>query len=165
MIVSKFESIFVSMMPAPRKARRLLLVAIALGVFALGVTLCLVALSDNIVYFYTPTDIVTKAIKPGQKIRAGGLVKPGGVHALGKSVDFAIMDTSHELAVSFSGLLPDLFKEGQGVVVEGVYGANNTLVATSVLAKHDERYLPKQLADSLKSQGYWRPDQQPAKRD
>ena len=132
----------------------------ALFVLSCGIGLCLYALGDNIVYFYTPSDFLTKSIKDNTRIRAGGLVKNGSVKITSNDVDFVITDLSHEVSVSYHGILPDLFKEGQGVIVEGVFLNGLTIQADTILAKHDERYMPKQLADSLKQQGVWRAPKQ-----
>ena len=142
-----------------RKQRRLSLIGAALGVLALAVALVLVALKDSIVFFNSPTDVVEKQIKPGMRIRIGGLVKEGSVQR-GNSlaVRFDVTDGKSTLAVAYQGLLPDLFREGQGVVAEGALDATGTFRADSVLAKHDETYMPKEVADALKKQGHWKDD-------
>ena len=142
-----------------RKQRRLSLIGAALGVLALAVALVLVALKDSIVFFNSPTDVVEKQIKPGMRIRIGGLVKEGSVQR-GNSlaVRFDVTDGKSTLAVAYQGLLPDLFREGQGVVAEGALDATGTFRADSVLAKHDETYMPKEVADALKKQGHWKED-------
>jgi cytochrome c-type biogenesis protein CcmE len=142
-----------------RKQRRLSLIGAALGVLALAVALVLVALKDSIVFFNSPTDLVEKQIKPGTRIRIGGLVKEGSVQR-GDSlaVRFDVTDGKHTLAVAYQGLLPDLFREGQGVVAEGALEPSGTFKADSVLAKHDETYMPKEVADALKKQGHWKDD-------
>ncbi len=142
-----------------RKQRRLSLIGAALGVLALAVALVLVALKDSIVFFNSPTDVVEKQIKPGTRIRIGGLVKEGSVQR-GESlaVRFDVTDGKSTLVVAYQGLLPDLFREGQGVVAEGALDAAGTFRADSVLAKHDETYMPKEVADALKKQGHWKDD-------
>jgi cytochrome c-type biogenesis protein CcmE len=142
-----------------RKQRRLSLIGAALGVLALAVALVLVALKDSIVFFNSPTDVVEKQIKPGMRIRVGGLVKEGSVQR-GDSlaVRFDVTDGKSTVVVAYQGLLPDLFREGQGVVAEGALDAAGTFRADSVLAKHDETYMPKEVADALKKQGHWKDD-------
>jgi cytochrome c-type biogenesis protein CcmE len=142
-----------------RKQRRLSLLGAALGVLALAVALVLVALKDSIVFFNSPTDVVEKHVKAGQRIRIGGLVKEGSVQR-GESlaVRFEVTDGRSTIPVAYQGLLPDLFREGQGVVAEGALDPSGTLKADSVLAKHDETYMPKEVADALKKQGHWKND-------
>lgn len=139
-----------------RRSRRLTLIAGALGVVAVAVAIALYALKDNIVFFYSPTEVIEKAVQPGARMRIGGLVKPESVaKAEGGKVAFVVTDGSHDLAVSYQGFLPDLFREGQGVVAEGVLDSPGHLRADSVLAKHDERYMPREVVDALKKQGRW----------
>jgi cytochrome c-type biogenesis protein CcmE len=142
-----------------RKQRRLSLLGAALGVLALAVALVLVALKDSIVFFNSPTDVVEKHVKAGQRIRIGGLVKEGSVQR-GDSlaVRFEVTDGRSTIPVAYQGLLPDLFREGQGIVAEGALDSSGTLKADSVLAKHDETYMPKEVADALKKQGHWKND-------
>jgi cytochrome c-type biogenesis protein CcmE len=142
-----------------RKQRRLSLIGAALGVLALAVALVLVALKDSIVFFNSPTDLVEKQIKPGTRLRIGGLVKEGSVQR-GDSlaVRFDVTDGKSTVVVAYQGLLPDLFREGQGVVAEGTLDAAGTFRADNVLAKHDETYMPKEVADALKKQGHWKDD-------
>jgi len=142
-----------------RKQRRLSLIGAALGVLALAVALVLVALKDSIVFFNSPTDVVEKQIKPGTRIRIGGLVKEGSVQR-GDSlaVRFDVTDGKSTVVVAYQGLLPDLFREGQGVVAEGALDGAGMFRADSVLAKHDETYMPKEVADALKKQGHWKDD-------
>ena len=113
--------------------------------------------SDAIVFFNSPTDVVEKHVAPGARIRLGGLVKPGSL-ARGDNlaVRFEVTDGNKSVPVSFTGILPDLFREGQGVVTEGALDAGGTFKADSVLAKHDETYMPKEVADALKKQGHWK---------
>jgi cytochrome c-type biogenesis protein CcmE len=142
-----------------RKQRRLSLIGAALGVLALAVALILGALKDSIVFFNSPTDVVEKQVKPGTRIRIGGLVKEGSVQR-GESlvVRFEVTDGRSTIPVAYQGLLPDLFREGQGIVAEGALDSSGTLKADSVLAKHDETYMPKEVADALKKQGHWKND-------
>ncbi len=139
-----------------RKQRRLTLIGSAGFVLAVAVGIVLYALNDEIVFFQTPTDIAEKHIPPGQRIRLGGLVEEGSVvRGQGKTITFTVTDTAHTVPVTFSGILPDLFREGQGVVTEGTMTASGTFKADHVLAKHDENYMPKEVADALKEQGVW----------
>ena len=140
-----------------RKKRRLAVIASALAVFGFAVGLVLYALRDTIVFFYGPTEYVAKAPPPGTRLRIGGLVEAGTFQRKGdERVVFAVTDTAHAVPVAYTGLLPDLFREGQGAVVEGVVGADGVFRADSVLAKHDERYMPREVADALKKQGVWK---------
>ncbi len=139
-----------------RKGKRLTLILGALSVLGVAAALMLFALRDNIVFFYTPSELVQKNVAPGSRLRIGGLVKEGSVVKTdGRNVTFTITDKTRDLPVAFTGLLPDLFREGQGVVVDGVLQPGGDFRADSVLAKHDERYMPKDVADKLKAQGVW----------
>jgi len=140
-----------------RKQRRLTLIGAGVGVLALAAALVLMALRDTIVFFNSPTDIVEKHIAPGTRIRLGGLVKPGSLQRGDKlAVRFAITDGNRDIRVAYQGLLPDLFREGQGVVAEGVIEPGGDFRADTILAKHDERYMPKDVADVLKKTGHWK---------
>ena len=140
-----------------RKQKRLAIIGGGVGVIGLAVILVLFALQDQIVYFHSPTDVVEKQVAPGNRIRLGGLVAEDSVvRGQGTDVEFAVTDTANTVKISYTGILPDLFREGQGVVVEGAFQPDNPLFfADSVLAKHDENYMPKEVADSLKEQGHW----------
>jgi len=139
-----------------RKQKRLTLIGSAVGVLALAVGLILFALRDNVVFFYGPGDLAEKHVGAGTRLRIGGLVKTGTlVHLEGKSVKFEVTDGKADVPVSYTGLLPDLFKEGQGVVAEGALDTAGVFRADSILAKHDERYMPREVADALKKQGVW----------
>ena len=137
-----------------RKQRRLYFVL--LGMLALGAAVALVlsAISDSLVYFYSPTDIITQRIPEGRRMRVGGLVEEGSVTKDGKLVAFKVTDLTNAVPVAYSGILPDLFREGQGVVVEGRMDKGQ-FQASEVLAKHDEKYMPKEVADALKKSGQW----------
>jgi cytochrome c-type biogenesis protein CcmE len=140
-----------------RKKRRLVLISSALAVLCVALGLVLVALRDNIVFFYGPSELAQKAPHEGQRLRIGGLVKQGSLLREGENtVRFAVTDTKQEVEVTYTGLLPDLFREGQGVVAEGTLGVDKIFHADSILAKHDERYMPREVADALKKQGVWR---------
>ncbi|WP_417684609.1 cytochrome c maturation protein CcmE [Roseibium sp.] len=139
-----------------RKQRRLTLIGSAGAVLALAIGLILYALNDQIVFFQSPTDVVEKTIPPGQRIRLGGLVEEGTVvRSDDANVAFRVTDTVNSVAVTYKGILPDLFREGQGVVTEGMISPDGVFVADSVLAKHDENYVPKEVAEALKQQGVW----------
>jgi cytochrome c-type biogenesis protein CcmE len=140
-----------------RRQRRLTMIASAGAVLALAVALVLVALRDRIVFFYSPTEIAEKALPPGTKVRLGGLVVEGSVvRAEDGSVSFAVTDTANQTEITYRGILPDLFREGQGIVAEGVLADGGVVTAESVLAKHDENYMPKEIVDALKAQGVWK---------
>ncbi|WP_136658603.1 cytochrome c maturation protein CcmE [Nitratireductor sp. XY-223] len=143
-----------------RKQKRLAVIAGGVGVIGVAVLLVLFALQEQIVYFHSPTDIAEKQVSPGTRIRLGGLVAENSVtRGQGTEVAFAVTDTANTVNITYNGILPDLFREGQGVVVEGAFQPGNTrFVADTVLAKHDETYMPKEVADSLKEQGVWQGD-------
>ncbi len=144
-----------------RKARRAVLIGMCLGVLAVAVGLVLVALRDSIVFFYGPTEVTEKHLEAGQRFRLGGLVEEGSVkRGEGTTVSFVVTDMRSTLPVTFTGVLPDLFREGQGVVAEGTLQADGVFHADSVLAKHDENYMPPEVAKKLKEQGVWRDDAQ-----
>jgi cytochrome c-type biogenesis protein CcmE len=139
-----------------RKQRRGALIATAVGILSVAVFLVLFALRDTIVFFHTPKEVIDRQIPPGTRIRLGGLVAEASVkRGLGETVDFAITDTVKTIHVRYKGILPDLFREGQGVVAEGVLDASGRFLADTVLAKHDENYMPPEVAKSLKEQGLW----------
>ena len=124
---------------------------------AIAIGLILFALRNSIVFFYGPTEITEKALPRGTHLRIGGVVKRGSLTYDGSStVVFAVTDLKHDIKVSYTGLLPDLFREGQGVVAEGTVEGPGLFHADTVLAKHDERYMPKDVADKPKQQGAWR---------
>jgi len=140
-----------------RKKRRLVLIGSALTVLAVAVALVLTALKDSIVFFNSPTDVAEKHIATGSRIRLGGLVKEGSVQRGDNlQVRFDVTDGKNTIRVAYQGLLPDLFREGQGVVTEGTLDGGGMFKADSVLAKHDEKYMPKEVADALKKQGHWK---------
>ena len=126
---------------------------------AFAVALMLNALRDSIVFFNSPSDVVEKHVPAGTRIRLGGLVKNSSV-VRGKdlSVRFEVTDGKNGITVNYQGVLPDLFREGQGVVAEGALDAGGTFKADSILAKHDENYMPKEVADALKRSGHWKDD-------
>jgi cytochrome c-type biogenesis protein CcmE len=140
-----------------RKQRRASLIATGALILACAAGLVLFAFQDAIVFFYTPSEVAEKNIQPGQRFRLGGIVAEESVdRGGGSTVRFDVTDTAETLKVVYEGILPDLFREGQGVVTEGKLDASGTFVADTVLAKHDENYMPKEVADKLKEQGLWR---------
>jgi cytochrome c-type biogenesis protein CcmE len=140
-----------------RRKRRVVLISTALAALSLALGLVLLALRDNIVFFYGPSELAQKAPHAGQRLRIGGLVRQGSlVHERDRTVRFAVTDKKQDVVVTYTGLLPDLFREGQGVVAEGTLGQDKLFHADSILAKHDERYMPRDVADALKKQGVWR---------
>ena len=140
-----------------RKQRRLILIGSSLGVLAIAAALVLNALSDSIVFFNSPTDIAEKHLAAGTRLRVGGLVKPGSVQrGENLNIRFAVTDGKSDIAVRYQGIVPDLFREGQGVVAEGALDTSGVFRADTVLAKHDETYMPKDVADALKKQGHWK---------
>jgi cytochrome c-type biogenesis protein CcmE len=144
-----------------RKQRRAILIGTCLGVLALAVGLVLMALRDSIVFFYTPTEVAEKHFDTGQRFRLGGLVENGSLkRGEGTTVSFVVTDKRATLPVTYTGVLPDLFREGQGVVAEGMLTSEGVFHADSVLAKHDEKYMPPEVAKKLKEQGVWRGDEQ-----
>ena len=138
-----------------RKQKRIAVIAGIGAVLALATTLVLVALRDQIVFFYSPSEVKERAVAAGIPIRLGGLVEEGSLERSGETNDFVVTDGESEMAVRYVGILPDLFKDGQGVVAEGSIGADGTFVATNVLAKHDENYMPREVVEALKERGEW----------
>jgi len=138
-----------------RKHKRLSFVAIALLLVAGAAALVLNAYEDNIVFFYSPTEMKARDIKPGQRLRLGGLVEKDSLEKLNDGVvRFRVTDLVNEMTVQYQGILPDLFREGQGVIAEG--GIKGDLfVAREVLAKHDEKYMPPEVAAALRKSGQW----------
>ena len=142
------------------KYRRLFITIIIILTLGLATKLILMALEDNIVYFYTPNDLIEKfgdTQNIQKKIRIGGLVLESSVKKEGKKTIFMITDRKKEVKVLFDGPLPDLFREGQGIVAEGIF-QNNNFIASEVLAKHDENYMPPEVADALKKNNVWKGD-------
>ena len=142
------------------KYRRLFITIIIVLTLGLATKLILMALEDNIVYFYTPNDLKEKfgdAQNIQNKIRIGGLVLESSIKKEGEKTIFMITDRKKEVKVLFDGPLPDLFREGQGIVAEGIF-QNNNFIASEVLAKHDENYMPPEVADALKKNNVWKGD-------
>lgn len=142
------------------KYRRLFITIIIILTLGLATKLILMALEDNIVYFYTPNDLIEKfgdTQNIQNKIRIGGLVLESSIKKEGEKTIFMITDRKKEVKVVFEGPLPDLFREGQGIVAEGMF-QNNNFIASEVLAKHDENYMPPEVADALKKNNVWKGD-------
>jgi cytochrome c-type biogenesis protein CcmE len=139
-----------------RKQRRMVLIGGSLGVLGVALALVLNALGGAIVFFNSPSEIVERHIAPGTRVRIGGLVKVGSVErGSDLRVRFEVTDGKHDIPVRYQGIVPDLFREGQGVVAEGRLAAGDVVEADTVLAKHDERYMPKEVVDALKKSGHW----------
>ena len=147
-----------------RKRRRLWIVALCAAGLGSATALTLTAFQDNLVFFRSPSDILAEAPPPGRAFRLGGLVEEGSVRREGEyagrpAIHFRVTDGAHAVAVVFAGVLPDLFREGQGVVTQGMMGADGVFRAREVLARHDENYMPPEVADALKRSGHWNPAQ------
>ncbi|WP_423068475.1 cytochrome c maturation protein CcmE [Devosia sp. CN2-171] len=141
-----------------RKQKRLAIIGGLGAVLAVAAGLIFFALRDQIVFFYSPSEIHEKQIAAGTPIRLGGLVKENSCSRVGEATDFVVTDGETEMTVAFVGLLPDLFRSNQGVVVEGAMNTDGTFKASNVLAKHDENYMPKEVVESLKARGEWQRD-------
>lgn len=142
---------------SPKKRRRLYFATTLVVAGAVGATLVVRALQDNVLYFYSPSDIAVKHVPPEVAFRIGGLVEKGSVtHGPGADVRFVVTDGRKRVPVEYSGSLPDLFREGQGVVATGELNPGGVFRASEVLAKHDERYMPPEVVDALKRAGRWK---------
>ncbi len=142
-----------------RKQRRLAMIGGSLAILAVAAALVLNAMRDSIVFFSTPSMVAEKHMAAGKRFRLGGLVQPGSlVRGANLAITFEVADGGAKLPVSYQGILPDLFREGQGVVAEGALDPSGVFKADTVLAKHDENYMPKEVADALKKQGHWKDD-------
>ena len=146
-----------SLLPKSKKARRrLMAVGVAAPIVALAAALSLYAMGDAAVFFYSPSEAKAKGVPAGKLVRLGGLVQPGSVRKLADGrVEFTVADKLASSPVSYKGDLPDLFREGQGVVTQGSFDQGGVFEAREVLAKHDEKYMPKEVADALKRSGEW----------
>lgn len=137
-----------------RKQRRGLLIGLGVGVLSVAAVLMMFAFRQSIVFFHTPSDVAEHRVAPGVRFRLGGLVADGSVvRGAGTKVGFTVTDTLQKVPVSYEGILPDLFREGQGVVAEGSLGTDGHFVADTVLAKHDETYMPPEVAKALQERG------------
>lgn len=142
-----------------KRSRRIFFIGALFGVASIATLLVLTALRGSVAYFYTPSDLAKLATAPAGLLRLGGLVAPGSVKFAQSGdaiVTFTISDEIASTPVTYKGVLPDLFREGQGVIVQGRVGPDGVVVASEVLAKHDENYMPKEVADALKAQGRWK---------
>jgi len=148
-----------------RKRRRLYFVALGLLGLGTATALMLSAMEDNIVFFFSPTELKDRPVAADQRLRVGGLVETGSVQKNGDTVRFSVTDNAERLTIQYTGILPDLFREGQGIVAEGTMGADGTFMARDVLAKHDENYMPPEVAEALKKNGHWQPEGQAAAAD
>ena len=147
-----------------RKQRRLILIGSSLGVLAFAVALILSSLRELIVFFNSPSDIADNKAAPGKRVRLGGMVKTGSVERGDNlQVRFAVTDGNKDIPVSYQGIVPDLFREGQGVIAEGHVEPGGTFKAETVLAKHDENYMPREVVETLKKQGHWQETEAPNK--
>jgi cytochrome c-type biogenesis protein CcmE len=145
-----------------RRQRRLAFLASGLGVLALAVTLVLIALGDRVLFFYSPSEAREKAVPVGETINLGGLVAKGSItRPGGAEVTFKVTDGRSDATVTYTGDLPDLFREEQGIVVTGAFRADGVFAAEKVLAKHDEKYMPPEVARALKERGVWREGEKP----
>jgi len=140
-----------------RKRRRLVLIAAGMLALSAAVALVLTAFEENLVFFYSPSDLLAEQVPEDRALRLGGLVEEDSVKRLadGLTYEFRVTDLANTVPVTYRGILPDLFREGQGVIAEGRYGADGVFVADEVLAKHDENYMPPEVADALKEAGEW----------
>ena len=139
-----------------RKRRRMTFVLAGMAVIGVAVGLVLFAFQDNLVFFHSPSDVVENNLPAHKRFRLGGLVEEGSVKRDGLTTRFRITDTARSVEVVYKGMLPDLFREGQGVVTQGALNGNRQFVATEVLAKHDENYMPPEVAEALKAAGQWK---------
>jgi cytochrome c-type biogenesis protein CcmE len=147
------------MAPARRlkpKHRRLIMVGLSLATLAVAAFLILRALNENLVFFYSPTMVAEKKPAPEQRFRIGGLVEEGSVQKSDGQASFRLTDGAHTISVVYAGALPDLFREGQGIVANGALNREGVFRASEVLAKHDENYMPPEVADALKKSGRWK---------
>lgn len=143
------------------KHKRLSFVVIGMALLTAATILILFALNDSVVFFYSPSDLAEQDVQPDRRFRLGGLVEENSVVRAddGVTTTFRVTDLASTVSVSFRGLLPDLFREGQGVVAEGQLDAKGVFVASEVLAKHDENYMPPEVAEALRKSGQWQGDE------
>lgn len=143
-----------------RKQKRFAGIAVIGTVIGLSLLLVSVALRDEIVFFYDPTEVVVGTkVQPGQNFRIGGLVEDGSVEQAGTKISFVVTDGDNSVPITYDGILPDLFREGQGIIAEGALNNEGRFIASNVLAKHDENYIPKELEDVLKDKDIWKPEE------
>ena len=137
------------------KYKRFTYLLLALISVSIGVMLILATLKDNIVFFYSPSELLLKKPTPEQRIRVGGLVVEKSIKKENGNIDFDVTDTVHTIHITYQGIAPGLFREGQGIVAEGNF-KNGQLIATNLLAKHDENYMPPDVANAIKKSGHWK---------
>ncbi len=143
-----------------RKRQRLVVIGLAALLLGGAAALILTALEDTIAFFVSPTEVAAGELLPGRNFRIGGLVVDGSIERLSDgTIRFGLTDTAHEVQVAYRGILPDLFREGQGIVAQGTLDDGMIFQASEILAKHDETYMPKEVADALKQAGYWQHDE------
>lgn len=145
-----------------KRRNRLVIIGVAGAVLASAVALVTVALNDQIVFFKSPSDIAAEGLEPGVRVRIGGLVKEGSCITDGTISTFVVTDFDADVEVQHTGILPDLFREGQGVVLTGARDVSGTFVAQEVLAKHDENYIPVEVAEAMKDKGVWQTENPPS---
>lgn len=145
------------------KHQRLWFIALSIVMLCGAALFALQAFKQNIVYFFSPTDLETAQLVPMQTMRLGGLVRTGSLVQADEDYTFDVTDGNAQIRVYYSGLVPNLFREGQGVIVEGHMDDDGTFIATRILAKHDENYMPPEVIDSLKKTGRWRGEAQQAR--
>ena len=140
----------------PTRKRRLIAVLLILAGVSIAATIAFYSLQQNLLYFQSPSDLAQQPIPPGRQFRLGGLVKPGTVNRVedGLATRFVVTDGPKDITVEYVGILPDLFREGQGVIARGALGDDGVFAATEVLAKHDENYMPPEVADALEATGH-----------
>ncbi len=138
-----------------RKRKRLFAVLALVAGLGVAAALVLTAFSDNLVFFHSPSDVVERHLPADKRFRVGGLVEQGSVKRDGLVTDFVVTDLKHSVAIRYTGMLPDLFREGQGIVADGRLDRQGRFIASEVLAKHDENYMPPEVADALKKSGQW----------
>ncbi len=138
-----------------RKRRRLCFVLAGMTLLGIAAGLVLYAMNDTLVFFYSPTDLQTQQVAPGRAFRLGGIVEAGSLTRDGDTVRFRVTDLANGVRVTYRGILPDLFREGQGVVAQGSLSSDGVFAASEVLAKHDETYMPKEVVEALKKSGRW----------
>ena len=143
-----------------RRDQRLMIIGVAGAVLVLAATLTFAGLRESVVYFVAPSELSEKA-EAGQRVRLGGLVVEGTVERAGNIATFSVTDGATSVQVRYEGQLPDLFREGQGVVCEGRWQPGQPFIADRVLAKHDENYMPREVAEALKQRGEWKGSERP----
>ena len=141
-----------------RKRQRMIFVVVGMAALGAATALVLLALGDNLVFFHGPSAVMEEDFPTDRRFRLGGLVEEGSVQRDGTVVEFNVTDLVHAIPVRYDGILPDLFREGQGVVAEGMLQADGTFIASEILAKHDETYIPADVVDALKAAGQWQGD-------